>query len=438
MQKNETPCLRSPLTEKGERLQPQRELSIRPYIGSKRKVRLHRTEYTLGRSEDCDICIRDPFISPTHAKVRLLPGGDGYLIEDLASTNGVFLNGIRVQSAPLPAQGILRIGRSTLSWALDDSPEIDCTENGWIVADPFMRELVVNLRRIASSSLPVLLLGETGTGKEIFASLLHQWSARARMPLVTMNAALTGGSLAESELFGHKKGAYTGAESSRQGALRAAHGGTLFLDEVADIPGAAQVQLLRALETGEIKSLGSDQPERVDFRLVSATSQDLEERMEDGSFRVDLYYRLAGFTVKIPPLRDRPQDILAIAQKYLGDRGLELDREAEGKLLSYRWPGNVRELRSCLERAIVMARAENGVRALPHHFTAFDFSRPVPEKKRERAPTLLEAEIECIRESLERNGWSRCVASRELGIARSTLFDKMRRYGLRDRTMLGR
>lgn len=433
-----TPCLKSPLSEKTERLQPMHELVLRPYYGSKRRLRLFRTQYTIGRSQDCDITIDDPYISPQHARIILLPAGDGYVVEDLSSTNGTFLNGIRVRSAPLPAQGILRLGRSNLSWTNDDSELEEACESGWIVADPFMLELVKNLRKIAHSPSPVLLLGETGTGKEIFARLLHQWSTRLKGPYITVNGALTGGTLAESELFGHKKGAFTGAETPRLGALRAAHGGTLFLDEVADIPGSAQVKLLRALESGEVKALGSDQAERADFRLVSATSQDLEGRIADGRFRLDLYYRLAGFTVMIPPLRDRPQDTLAIAKKYLGERGLELDSEAEGKLLSYRWPGNVRELRSCLERASVTARSENAVRVLPEHFAGLGNGNIAPPKIQRRPFTLKELELDYIKASLERNGWSRSIASKELGIARSTLFEKMRKYGLRDGPLANR
>jgi two-component system response regulator HydG len=253
-----------------------------------------------------------------------------------------------------------------------------------------------------------------------------------------VNGALTGGTLAESELFGHKKGAFTGAETARLGALRAASGGTLFLDEVADIPASAQVKLLRAFEAGEVKALGADEPEHADFRLVSATSQDLESRISDGRFRLDLYFRVAGFTLVIPPLRDRPEDILAIAKRQLAERGLELDREAEGKLLSYRWPGNVRELRAALERAAVIARGENAVRVLEQHFVGLDSGGFIAGKKPDRYPTLQETEFICIKASLVRNGWSRSIAAKELGIARSTLFEKMRRYRLRDGAAVAR
>lgn len=428
-QMNETQWLKSPVSEHAERLQPERELVVRPYYGAKRRLRLLRTHYLIGSASSCDLRFDDPFVSPVHAEITQRPGKEGFWVEDLGSRNGVFLNGVRVLKAPLPAQGTLRIGRSAISWA-ENGAEADV--EGLVVADPFMRETLKRLRQVARSPLPVLLLGETGTGKEILARLLHNWSNRAAGPYVALNGALTGGALAESELFGHKKGAYTGSESSRLGALKSANGGTFFLDEVADVPLSAQVKLLRALESGEVKPLGSDQSERSEFRLVSATSQDIMAKTSDGSFRLDLYYRIAGFVVHVPPLRERSMDILAIARKLVADRGLELDAESEGPLLSYSWPGNVRELKSVVERALVAAGADNSPRVMQHHLGAFTSHSVTASPGETRPKTLEEAEREVIRSSLERNGWQRSAAAKELGIARSTLFEKMRRLKLRD------
>lgn len=428
--------LKSPITERTERLQPERELVIKPYFGKKRRLRLVRTQYIVGSSDECDLKLDDPFVCGKHAEIRLAPGGAGYFVDDLDSRNGVFLNGVRVKSAPLPSQGILRVGRSAFTWTEPGNfDDIDC--EGWIVADPFMMETVRRLQQVARSSLPVLLLGETGTGKEILARLLHRWSHRSGGPYIALNGALTGGTLAESELFGHRKGAYTGSNSTRLGAIKSASGGTFFLDEVADVPIAAQVKLLRALETGEVKALGADQPEKSDFRLISATSQDINAKLADGSFRLDLYYRIAGYVVHVPPLRERPLDILAIARRTLASRGLELDKECEGRLLSYSWPGNVRELISALERSIVIARGENSPRILLSHLDHINRGF-VPELDAPgwKPRTLDEIERACIRASLERNGWSRKLAAKELGIARSTLFDKMKKFGIRDSQLL--
>lgn len=419
--------LKSPVSENSEKekLKPMRELLLEPYHGARRKLKLFRTHYLIGSAEGCDIRVNDPFVCPEHGEIRL--EGGGYAYTDLGSKNGSFLSGVRVRSAPLPAWGSLRVGRSSLTWKRE--PKFS-DEEGWIVADPAMREILDRVKKVARSGLPVLLLGETGTGKEILARIIHRGGSRANRPYITVNGALTGGSLAESELFGHKKGAFTGAEAPRRGALRMAHGGTLFLDEVADIPAAAQVKLLRALESGEVRPLGSDELERTDFRLVSATSQNMDKRIAEGGFRLDLYYRLAGFVVHIPPLRERPLDIVAIARSVLGEAGLELAAEGEAKLLSYSWPGNVRELRSCLNRAALAAKDEGSLAVSSGHIWGLE--RQGPALPGGRAFTLAEVERDCIRASLERNGWVRGVAARELGIARSTLFEKMKRYSLRD------
>ncbi len=423
-----TSWLKSPLTEQTQRLRPPQQIVLRPYHGAKKRLRLFRTDYLIGSGADCDIRLDDPFVSPHHARLQLFEQS-GYVIEDIGSRNGVFLNGVRVQSAPLPAQGTLRLGRSSCSWSEEKEPDLETGD--WVVADPGMREILARLKRWSASSLPVLLLGETGTGKELLARLVHEWSARAKGPYVVVNGAHTAGTLADSELFGHKKGAFTGAESSRLGALRSANGGTLFLDEVADVPLAAQVKLLRALEAGEVKALGSDTIETSDFRLVAATSQSIEDRLANASLRLDLYYRLAGFVVKIPPLRERPLDIRALAKHYAEERGMEIDAEAEAKLLSYSWPGNVRELRAILERALLLARAEKCARILESHI---DVGTPMKLPTIDRPPMrkLRELERSHIQHSLERNGWSRTVSAQELGISRSTLLSKMKRFGIRD------
>jgi len=191
------------------------------------------------------------------------------------------------------------------------------------------------------------------------------------------------------------------------------------------------VKLLRALESGEVKCLGADKPERSDFRLVTATSRNLERKIRDGGFRNDLYYRIAGFVIHVPPLRERLKDISAIAEKVAADRGFGLDSETESRLLKYSWPGNVRELRSCVERAVVAARGAGVPRILPEHLGSLD--QPMAAQRGEDSwvpRTLGEIEREFMVAALERHGWSRTLAARELGIARSTLWAKMKGYGL--------
>lgn len=422
--------LGSPITEKGKRLQPETELVLNPYQGRRRRLRLKRTSIVIGNAPGCDVVVDDPFVCARHVELRLEPGGFGYSVVDLSSRNGTFLNGVRVSRAPLPSAGILRVGRSTLSWmeAEEDSAAL---EHGWIVADPSMHAVMESVKRAAACRVPVLLLGETGTGKDVLARILHQLGAGGSSPYVPVNCALVGGPLAESELFGHCKGAFTGADKARLGALRSAHGGTLFLDEVADMPPGAQVKLLRAIESGEVKALGADRPERSEFRLVSATSRDLDAGVADGTFRADLYFRIAGFVVRVPPLRQRPRDTSAIARKLALDRGLDLDAQTEERLLAYQWPGNVRELRACVERAAAFAIAAGIPRILPEHLLGLQGAHsPLSPGRLSSRRTLREAERDCIEAALERNGWSRTVTAKELGISRSSLWERLKKHGL--------
>lgn len=418
--------LKSPVTEKGERLRPMSDVWLNPCYGKKRKLRLFRAELTVGSAAGCDIQVDDPFVCPVHAALKVDEASGAYSVRDLSSRNGTFLNGVRVESAPLPAMGVLRLGRTRLTWSAGEE-DGSLEEEGWIAADPAMRELMDGTKRLAGSKLPVLLLGETGTGKDVLARFLHRWGGQPNGPFVAVNGGLTGGSLSESELFGHRRGAFTGADSPRLGALRSASGGTLFLDEIADVPLPTQVKLLRALESGEVKPLGADCAERAEFRLVTATSRNLDRMIREGSFRADLYYRIAGSVVHVPPLRERPRDISAIAARLASERGLLLSDDASRRLCGYSWPGNVRELRACVERAAVSAKGQGAGMILPEHLGSISHgAAPIAQIPR----TLAELERECIAAALTRNMWSRKAAARELGIARSTLWDKMKKLGL--------
>ena len=227
---------------------------------------------------------------------------------------------------------------------------------------PVIEHLLHELDVVADSELPVLLLGETGVGKELFARRLHRKSRRATQPLVHVNCAALPESLAESELFGHVRGAFSGATTDRAGRFEAADGGTLFLDEVGELPLPVQAKLLRALQNGEIQRLGADRPRRVDVRLIAATNRDLRERVREGAFRADLYHRLSVYPVPIPPLRERGSDVLLLAGRFLelnrarlGLRSLRLSPDAERALMRYPWPGNVRELEHVISRAALKA-----------------------------------------------------------------------------------
>ncbi len=257
----------------------------------------------------------------------------------------------------------LRLARS------DVGETVSLVEGEILGRSEAIRSLLDELQVVADSELPVLLLGETGVGKELFARWLHQHSPRRRQPLVHVNCAALPESLAESELFGHAKGAFSGATSDRPGRVEAANGGTLFLDEVGELPLSVQAKLLRTLQNGEIQRLGTDQPRRVDVRIIAATNRNLQQSVRDGLFRADLYHRLSVYPAPIPPLRERGNDVLLLAGHFLelnrtrlGLRGVRLSPAAEQALLAYPWPGNVRELEHVISRAALRLVSRGGER----------------------------------------------------------------------------
>jgi DNA-binding NtrC family response regulator len=293
-----------------------------------------------------------------------------------------------------------------------------------------MRELMRRARIAALSDLPILILGETGTGKEEIARRVYAWSAQAQGPWIAVNAALAAGNLVDSEMFGHRKGAFTGAESNRQGAIQSAHRGMLFLDELGDLPIDTQAKLLRVLETGEVKPLGGDTYERSDFRLVAATSRKLEESVEKGLFRLDLFHRVSGFVLRIPPLRERNEEIFPLAEFIACHQaGIDISHSCESILKAHAWPGNVRELRATILRGAALAKAEDRTII---ETTDLEILQPaIAPRHRESPPATLEAwEAIHVREALTRTGGSRAQAALELGIARSTLFEKIKKHGL--------
>ena len=306
---------------------------------------------------------------------------------------------------------------------------------GMVFHSPLMKQVLSEVSAAASSDAPVLFSGDSGCGKEVLAELLHRWSPRSSGPLVRINLAAVPESLLEAEFFGHERGAFTGAARARKGYFEEARGGTLFLDEVGDLPPSLQPKLLRALDTGKIRRLGGGEEIELDARIVTATNKDLEEEVEAGRFRLDLYYRLAVFVVEIPPLRERTEDILPLAARFLagaGGRGKRLSRAAESCLLAYSWPGNVRELRNSVERASILAAGEW---ILPEHLPpAVRGGGCRPSRGREsQGRSLAEIERDAIMDALERCGGNRTRAAKELGISRRKLLYRLKEYGENDK-----
>ncbi len=302
---------------------------------------------------------------------------------------------------------------------------------------PAMKDLAVAIERVAATPARVLILGENGTGKELVARAIHASSRRAAGPMVRVNCAALPADLFEAELFGHVKGAFTGAVNHRRGRFERASGGTLFLDEIGEIPLAVQPKLLRALEDGEIERVGSEGGTPVDVRVIAATNRDLPKRVDEGLFREDLYYRLEVVTIQVPPLRDRPGDIARLARHFLdaaaleiGRSGLILEAEGEAFLEEQSWPGNVRQLRNLMERLAILAPTARIDRDAIERHLGTRTHAGMPPAAGPLAPAVALFEERFIRDALARHRGNVAATARELGFERSSLYKKMKALGL--------
>jgi transcriptional regulator with PAS, ATPase and Fis domain len=400
---------------------------------------------TLGKDESCAIPLRDPVApreaaylwpkTPETQKETDRPSLSPFWIRIPAGSPACLLGDLSVREAQLPAGLPLRIGETRITIeAANGNPSLPAQPASirpWLTRSEAGISLLWMAKKAAATPLSLYLAGETGTGKEVLASLLHAWSERAAGPFVPLHCGALALSLVESELFGHVKGAFTGAIHQRPGALMQAHNGTLFLDEVGDLPMDIQVKLLRFLENGEIRPVGADRTSRADVRLVCATHQPLEKLVKEGKFRQDLYYRLASVTLSIPPLRSRPKDVDFLAQKFSSELGRSLSPRALLRLKAHAWPGNVRELRHAIERASGLAGPFSPV--LPED--AFDFlltSDNVAETPSlelgSAVLSLHEMERVLILKALKLTNGNRGAAAKILGVARSTLFEMLKRH----------
>ncbi len=302
------------------------------------------------------------------------------------------------------------------------------SQDGIVAVSPALKHIVETLRKVMDSEIPLLLQGESGTGKEMLARFVHEQSARRNRPFVAINCAAIPPELLESELFGHEKGAYTGAHAAAMGKFEAAGAGTIVLDEIGDMGLHLQTKLLRALEERTFEPVGSTRPVPLSARIIASTNSDLSAMVREKKFRLDLYYRLKGLAVTIPPLRERRDDIEPLLSLFL-DRyrrryskpGVEISREAVRFLRSYLWLGNVRELKNAVESAVLLSDQNRPL--LPQDFLlegAGDAS----------LPELWQQERDAIIDVLKRTGYNRSAASRELGMSRRTLYNKMKRYAI--------
>jgi DNA-binding NtrC family response regulator len=308
--------------------------------------------------------------------------------------------------------------------------------HGLVGKSQAMREVYDQIARVGPVNATVLIRGETGTGKELVARAIHEVSKRSDGPFVALNCSALSEGVLESELFGHEKGAFTGAIARRIGNFEAAHGGTLFLDEVGDIPLNTQVKLLRVIESRELTRVGGSEPVKLDVRLIAATNKNIEAEIEQGKFREDLYYRLNVVTINLPPLRERKEDVSVLVEAFVrefsAERGIDpppVDRDAMSKLETYSWPGNVRELRNIVESIVATLRDDTMTSSqLPGHLRG-----ELPAAKSLNVfvgMTLDEITREAIQKTLLDVGGNRTKASEILGISRRTLIRKIKEYGL--------
>lgn len=403
---------------------------------------------SMGNDPVSEIPLRDPTLPKRVATLSPCVGGGkneapfwikvSESTELLGAPPTLRLGDLTIKEAALPPQFPLSLGETVLELLpYHQGPALPVQPSGiraWLTCSEAGRSVLWMTKKSAATPLSLYLAGETGTGKEVLAHLIHAWSERASGPFVPLHCGALPLSLAESELFGHVKGAFTGAISQRPGALMQAHNGTLFLDEVGDLPLDIQVKLLRFLENGEIKPVGADRCSKSDVRIICATHHPLQKLVEEGKFRRDLYYRLASVTIDIPPLRDRLDDIELLSRKFAEELHRTLTPRAVVRLKAHPWPGNVRELRHAVERACGLAGPFGTVLGED----AFSFLMDSDSSAQSIQPasdspilTLEEMERVMLLKALKIARGNRANAAKFLGIARSTLFEMIKRHKIK-------
>ena len=406
-----------------------------------------RGEVIVGRSIESTIQVDEPSISRRHARITI--DGQHVTIEDLGSANGVRVGqraievGERVaieQGQAIELGSVVVVVHQPSMLPRSHAPARASEERASLLPDgpplvraESMKRLYAMIERVAPSELSVLLLGETGVGKEVIAEAIHLGSARAHGPFVRVNCAAIAESLVESELFGHERGAFTGATHAKRGILEAADGGTVFLDEVGELSRAVQAKLLRVLEEREVQRVGSLEPRPIDVRFVSATNRDLKAEAEAGSFRSDLYFRLNGISLHVPPLRERREEVVPLAQRFARRVAPEAPPRIAAATVTilqrYDWPGNVRELRNAMERAAVLGgKSVIEPEHLPPEITGSADAPPQPGSA--LRDEMVDLERRRIVEALERCDGNQTKAAELLGMPRRTFVKRLDEYGI--------
>ncbi len=403
----------------------------------------------VGTAEGALLRLTDPTVSRYH--VDFDATAQGVVVRDLGSTNHTLLGGVNVHEIAVTRDVELEVGRTRLRLGFDaDRSTLETPSEpeygGLIGQSPAMKIVFAALEKASPTTAPVLITGESGTGKELAARAIHDASPRAKGPFEVVDCGGLPGTLIESELFGHERGAFTGANGEREGAFERAEGGTLFLDELGELPLELQPKLLRVLGEGEIRRIGGKRTQQVDVRIVAATNRDLRRHVNSGQFRADLFYRLAVIQIRIPPLRERLADLPLLVRALLTtiakDRELDVHIEPDQALLEtlsrHSWPGNVRELRNYLEQMVIlrMAPALGGegdaakVRSPLQGEAPYEGLQKLPLRMA-KAELLERFERQYVTQLLEQTGGNVAEAARRAGVDRVTLFRTIRRYGLK-------
>jgi DNA-binding NtrC family response regulator len=387
---------------------------------------------SVGAGEDADFILDDPTVSRRHAELRAV--ADGVLIIDLDSKNGTRIAEVPIKEALLTTDGTVAFGATRCRIARRLRPVLGAGHDldrfgDYLTASASLRRSLDLLRRVASSDATVLIEGETGTGKELLARAVHEHSPRAKGPYVVVDCGAVTPSLLESHLFGHVRGAFTGADADRVGAFESAGGGTVFLDELGELPLDLQPKLLRAIESRTIRRVGDVGDRSIDVRFVCATNRDLKQMVERSEFRSDLYYRVAVVRVRVPPLRDRPEDVPLLAAHYaetLSTGKTTLAPETFATLSHYDWPGNARELRNVIQRALALA--ERDVIAPSDIFPSESDEAATFHAAKDRLIASFEKRY--VEALIARHAGNVSRAAKEAGLSRNALYALMKRAGL--------
>jgi DNA-binding NtrC family response regulator len=424
--------------QRAGRVESLRRRVYRLTVGRGRQAKVHRGHedtVTLGSHEGNGVVVDDPTVSRFHARIEL--DHRGFLLTDLDSTNGTFVGGMRIRGAYLAPRAKLVLGDAEISFELErEETELGLAQTDRLGAlwgsSAIMRRLFEEMVRVAPTDSTVLLHGETGSGKDLVAGELHRHSQRKNGPFVVVDCGSLPDSLIEAELFGHERGAFTGADEVRRGAFEEADGGTLFLDEIAELPLPLQVKLLRALEARTVKRLGSNEWRKVDVRVIAATHQDLARLCNQRLFREDLYFRVSVISLRIPPLRERLEDLPLLIRAVLEEEGagqtLELDEPLLEALRARHWAGNVRELRNVVNRALILGAssvAENSSAGL----APVDVTGEEPFKVA-KARAVEDFEKTYLRSLLERHRGNVAKAARAADVDPAWIFRLVKRHGI--------